>query len=118
MGAPYGSHNALKHAGKLKLHTRSIDNRTRLGKQLKHLKECLASDLGGDVSTAQQVLIDRIAYKTANVHFFELAIAEGRSTDYKTYTSLTNSLRADLQVLGLERQSKEYTSYLDEVKNH
>ena len=111
-----GNTNALKHGGRLKLHARCLDRRCRLAKQLKHLRESLIGDLGGDVTTAQAVLIDRVTYKTANAHFFELAIANGETDNWKSYTALTNSLRADLLALGLERRQKDYASYLDEVK--
>ncbi len=113
-----GNVAGLIHGGRLKLHTRKVDGRCQLGKWLNAMRKSLISDLGGTITTAQAVLIERIAHKTANAHYFEHGLARGETQDYKNYISLTNSLRADLQLLGLERKEKMLLSYLDERGEH
>lgn len=110
-----GNIASLSHGGRLKLHTRKIDGRCQLGKWLNALRKSIVADLGGSITTGQAVLIERIAYKTANAHYFEHALARGETQDYKNYIGLTNSLRQDLQLLGIERRPTDCLSYLDEI---
>ena len=58
VGAPQGNCNPVVHGGYMDLSRRKIDGRSRLAKGLKHIKEQLITDLGGDVSKAQELLID------------------------------------------------------------
>src|SRR5262245_4444113 len=40
-----------------------LDGRSTLGRELTHWRRCLADDLGGDPSTAQATLTERVAAK-------------------------------------------------------
>lgn len=118
-GAPCLNVNAIKHGSYLKLARRRIDGRTALAKQLNALKRELTTDLGGDPSTAQKILIERVSFKVASLHFLEMAMSEGKVDGiHERYISLSNSLRHDLLALGLHRRQKDYLSYLDEMKAH
>ena len=116
-GAPQGNLNATTQGAYIQLAKRTIDGRTHLGKQLKILKQELITDLGGDVTRAQDILIDRIKFKVASLHFIEQAMARGEINVTDRYIALSNSLRQDLLALGLDRKQKDYLSYLDEIKS-
>ena len=116
-GGQKGNLNAVKHGSFIQLMTRRLDNRTRLAKVLNGLRSELVSDLGGDPSCAQKILVDRVSHKVAAAYHMELALREGKMHLLEKYTTLTNSLRADLQSLGLERRQKDYKGYLDEIRS-
>src|SRR5215475_10384169 len=92
-----------------------VDGRSTLGRELAHWRQCLVDDLGGDPSTAQTVLIERVAGKRLMVASLETFIVQhpsvflGQEHGYllTTYRQLSDSLRADLIALGLERKAKE-----------
>ena len=115
-GAPQGNLNAVTQGAYIQLAKRTIDGRTHLGKQLKILKLELITDLGGNPTMAQDILIDRIKFKVCNLHFIEQAMARGEINVSDRYITLSNSLRQDLLALGLDRKQKDYLSYLDEIK--
>jgi hypothetical protein len=103
-----GNCNAVQHGGYMTLSRRKLDGRSKLAKAVKHLKEQLVTDLGGDPSMAQLLLIDRVCFKSMKLCFWELAIANGETEIHERYISLANSFRQDLQLLGLERKAKVY----------
>jgi len=107
----------VKHGAYTALSKRKIDKRTTLGKWIKNIRQALVTDLGGDVTAAQSILIDRIKFKVCACHFMEQAVARGEIPSWHDYAAVTNSLRADLQLLGLERRQKDYISYLDEINS-
>ncbi len=116
MGAPKGHCNTVKHGGYMRLSERKLDGRSKLAKALKHIKEQLVTDLGGDITKAQELLIDRIRFKAANLCFMELGMSEGEMELNDKYIALSNSFRMDLALLGLERKQKDYISLKDYVK--
>jgi len=83
----------------------------------------LIKDLGGEanVSTAQMVLVDRIIFKIGFLRLIEIWIAEKGSpfaTDgqrlepvIEIYLSYANSLRNDLNLLGI--QKKDFPEVID-----
>lgn len=109
---------------------RKIDGRSRLALALKATRDSLVRDLGaegwGDLSKQQQMLLTRAIHKD----IFCLAI-EAWLLDRGTivsrkgklppalgehYLALANSLRLDLQALGLHRRARDVTPSLEEIR--
>lgn len=109
--------NLIKHGGRLQLRHWKLDGRCTTARAIKRLRQDLLNDLGPDVTAAQRVLVDRVTYKAINSHFFEHAIASGQSKDWSSYLTLTNSIRADLLALGLERKEREYITLTEYIEN-
>ena len=92
-----------------------VDGRSTLGRELAHWRQCHADDLGGDPSAAQATVIERIAAKRLMVGALETFILSAPSTLLvkerlylvNLYRQMSDSLRADLVTLGLERRAKE-----------
>lgn len=85
-----------------------VDGRTRLGKWMKSLRENLKKDLGGNLTTMEEVLLDRIVSKVVQNHLYEVGILSGKefgSRDF--YIALSNSLRRDLAVIGLKKKPEK-----------
>ena len=106
---------------------RPLDGRTRLAKALNHLRQDLVQTIGGDPSPQQSILIERIIRKVLVLDTIDRHVEEtGPFADgtlipvlQKAYLGWSNSVRRDLEVLGLRRQVKEITStdlnrYLDQ----
>ena len=62
----------------------------------------------GVIPTPQQrILIGRVCFKLLRCHLYEAAFLNGRGKPQEEkYLALANSLRLDLQALGLERREK------------
>ena len=78
------------------------------------LRASLVKDLGGDLSTMQGLLVDRVVHKTVKCWFYERGVIDGdgqASRDF--YLATCNSLRLDLCALGLERRVKDITTDLE-----
>jgi len=92
-----------------------VDGRSTLGRELAYWRDSLVADLGGDPSTAQMVVIERVAGKRLMVGALETFILSAPSTLLvkervylvNMYRQMSDSLRADLVTLGLERRAKE-----------
>jgi hypothetical protein len=83
----------------------AIDNRSREGRFLAATRQRLIQHLGGDPSTTQLVLIDRIAWLMLHCFLLDQRIAAGESwgeNDGKCYLAFCNSLVRSLRELGLE----------------
>ena len=104
---PPGNNNAIVTHGAYKKLQR-VDGRTAEGKIIQHIEAELATALG--VPTPQEILlIQRIAVKSLKIHLAErhfLGKNGNTARLEKDYLSWTNSLRADLQLLGLKRRQK------------
>lgn len=98
---------------------RVIDGRTKLGKYLNLLRASLTRDLGGDLSTQQAILVDRVVHKTIKCFLYERGILDGDGQGSRDhYLACTNSLRLDLCALGLERRTQDLTERLEDyLKN-
>lgn len=128
------SQNAIKHGAHALLTTlngrRSIDGRSRLGQALKRLRDSLVRDLGGsrldDLSQQEQLLIRRVIAKALFCESIEAWALEQSSIVGEdgtllpalgqNYLAMANSLRLDLQALGLERKTKDSVSITSLVK--
>ena len=98
------------------------ENRTHILKYLIAVREGLVKDLGpteNDLSTAQIIIVDRITTKLGVIRCIEEHIRE-RSVMVgddlapslrASYLAYNNSIRLDLQALGLER--KEFNDIVD-----
>jgi hypothetical protein len=92
----------------------AVDGRSTLARELAEWRRSLTDDLGGDPSTAQAILIERVAAKRLLVGALETFILQHPSTllvkenGYlvNLYRQTSDSLRADLIALGLERRAK------------
>ncbi len=99
----------------------NLDGRTREGKIIKQIEAELATAMGAP--TPQEILlIQRVAVKALKCHLAERHFLGNNGNTVrleKDYLSWTNSLRADLQLLGLQRRAKpvqDLQAYLKE--NH
>jgi hypothetical protein len=83
----------------------TVSNRTREGRFLKHCETQLVSQLGGDPSFAQLVLVRRAARAMLQLEKMDAQMARGEWSDHaaRTYGGLGNSLRLNLRELGLDR---------------
>ena len=122
-----------KHGGYTYLTSGELpENRTYILKYLMAVRKGLVTDLGPtelDLTTAQIVLIDRITTKLGVIRCVEEHIRENSvmvgndlAPSLKaSYLAYNNSLRLDLQALGLDKRSEEVlTPYeiLEEEKKH
>ena len=104
---------AVSHAGYLKLEHRKIDGRTSLGIVLNKIKKQMITDLGGDPTMAQELLIDRVRFKALRLNYWEQALSFSGNQDFEHYIKMSNSFRSDLMALGLERKEKNYITLQD-----
>jgi hypothetical protein len=102
--------NGMKHGAFSKLDHKSIDQRTTLAKLMAHARRELMTALGGEenITPQERILISRIGYKMVRITLFEQHhLGADIENDVNRYYILwTNSLRLDLQALGLERRAK------------
>lgn len=99
-----------------------VDHRTRLGKTVKYLRNELINHCGGSPSVAERLLIDRIIQKAIKCHLYEMGILKNPDQGSRDhYLALANSLRHDLQALGIKRKSESFTGlkdYLEKKSEH
>jgi hypothetical protein len=81
-----------------------LDGRTALAKAINAMKQKLVKQLGGNPSIAESLLIDRVVHKAVKAHIYEINFFSNRKQGSKDhYLALVNSLRLDLQALGLKQ---------------
>ncbi len=85
-----------------------IDRRTRAGRLMRTLEADLTSDLGGDPSAAQKLLIKAATVKAVRLALLADQLLDGVEvqSDQHHVLAWANSLRLDLVALGLERRAK------------
>ncbi len=108
-GGQYGNVNAQVHGAFSQIDIKKIDARTREGKAIIAAKGELISAIGGDPTPQESILIDRIVFKMLRCTLYEMATLQGQTgggSDH-IYLAWANSLRLDLQVLGLSRKTKQ-----------
>jgi hypothetical protein len=100
-----GNENAVKSGAFSDLSRRNLDGRSKLARALRAVEAELVDAIGGSPSPQQLILIQRVTYKLARITFFETATIRGDSNSSDDrYLAWANSIRLDLQALGLERQ--------------
>lgn len=91
-----------------------LDGRTRLGKTAKFLEAKLIEHCGGPekVSIPQKLLIDRVVWKAIRCKLYEITFFQGshQESSRDHYLALANSLRLDLQSLGLKSNFEKVLS--------
>jgi hypothetical protein len=89
----------------------SIDRRTTAARRVREVMGSLESDLGGadHLSTAQRILVQRIAVQAAIIEDAEAKWALGEAVDTGVLTTMTNALRRNLETIGLQRVARDAT---------
>jgi hypothetical protein len=115
-GGPVGNQNGLKHGyyalTRLMKRRGALDERTALGKMVQETARQLEADLGGDLSTAQRMLVEDVAVDTLLIHGLNArlgvaAVHKGRINPIYTLRSqLISQRREHLKLLGLKRVAK------------
>jgi hypothetical protein len=93
---------------------RHVDGRLPWARRLRDLVADHVSDLGGDLSTAETVLVKRAAMLTLQLEMLECRFAEqdgmATSLQLNDYQRGLNTCRRTLEALGLQRRQKDVTS--------
>ena len=86
-----------------------LDRRTKAGRVMRSVEADLTSDLGGDPSTAERLLIQAAAVKATRVSLLSERLLEGEEPGEDGHHALSwlNSLRLDLVALGLQRRARD-----------
>lgn len=85
-----------------------LDGRTALAKAINQMRGELVKHVGSNPSIAEALLIDRITHKAMKAHIYETNFFfEKNQGSNDHYLALVNSLRLDLQALGLRRSEKK-----------
>jgi len=100
-----GKHTPIKSALWIDFKKAKIDGRTSLGKTMALLQKELIQHIGGSPSIPQKILIDRIVNKSIRCHLYEMGVITDPTIGSRDhYLALANSLRLDLQALGLDKK--------------
>lgn len=86
---------------------KEVDGRTLPARRYRSVCSDIASDLGGDPTAGQWLIIQRAAGLAVQCELLDAAILSGEAVDVASYTTLTNSLVRTLKTLGLERRAKD-----------
>lgn len=96
-----------------------VDCRKGPGRRVRSLVRALARDLADDLSTAQRMLVMRVALLEALCTHTEAAILLGQEVSLGDYLQMANTQRRLLQTLGLKRVPKDITpDPLDYAREH
>jgi hypothetical protein len=127
MAVPPGNRNAQKHGyysliRLIKNRRGALDKRTILGKMVLETARRLETDRGGDLSTAERMLVADIALDTLLIQALSNQVAdappiieskEGLKAHpvYQLRAQLIAQRRESLKLLGLKRVSKQANAY-------
>jgi hypothetical protein len=91
-----------------------IDRRTSAGRVLRTVEADLTADLGGDPTTAERLLIQSIAVKATRLHLLSERLLDADEPGEDGHHALAwfNSMRLDLQAIGLQRRTRDVTPTL------
>jgi hypothetical protein len=115
---PPGNKNAVKHGyyslvRMIKSRGGALDRRTILGKMVMETVRRLESDLGGDLSEAQRMLVEDVALDTLLIQAVNRQVAsvqpirKGKAhAAYQLRAQLIAQRREHLKLLGLQRRVK------------
>lgn len=94
-----------------------LDQRTSAARRVREVMAALESDLGGSdhLSTAQRILVQRIAVQAAIIENSEASWARGEAVDIGSYTTMVNALRRNLETIGLERRARDVNFTIDDL---
>jgi len=119
-GGQLGNVNAQVYGAFTQINTKKIDGRTREGKTIIAARSALVSTIGGDPTPQESILIDRIVFKMLRCTLYEMATLQGTTSGGSDhiYLAWANSLRLDLQSLGLTRKTKDVIDLSHYLKKH
>jgi hypothetical protein len=110
----------IKHGIWADLKGLHVDGRTRVGKWMDHLRVELIRHVGGEPSVAESILIEQIVIKTLKAHLYHVGLFKDKAFGSKDHVlAIQNSIRLDLQALGLQRRKKkvlDLSQYLQSKK--
>ncbi len=92
-----------------------LDKRTRAAQFARETRDAICSDLGGDLSTLQSILVDNLAATACMLSDLRVRWLRGEDIDVGVVSTLSNTFNRGAQMLGLARQPKDaqdLTSYL------
>ena len=94
-----------------------IDKRTRPGRVYRETIAELVGHVGGAPTAAERILIEAAAVKSVRLWLLSQRLLDGKevASDQNALAWL-NSLRLDLQALGLASRAKDITPTLDDIK--
>lgn len=94
-----------------------LDKRTTAARRVREVMGALESDLGGEdhLSTAQRILVQRIAVQAAIIENMEAAWARGEAIDTGSLTTMVNALRRNLETIGLKRVARDASFTIDDL---
>ena len=86
-----------------------VDRRTAVGKVMTAVERELTSDLGGDPTMGERLLIQAVAVKAARLHMLSDDLLSGDEPGGDGHHCLAwlNSLRLDIVALGLKRRARD-----------
>ena len=97
----------------------ALDRRTKAGRVISAVEADLATALGGDPTPQQMMLIRSVAVKYARLLLLEPTLFEddGEKVRVDLHHALawSNSMRLDLQALGLERRARDVSKTASDV---
>jgi hypothetical protein len=101
----------------------SLDHRTAAAQAVRQVMAQLERDLGGDLSAAQQQLVQRASVLGAFIEGCESKWLRGEEVDPATWLAATNVQRRLLVSLGLERRARDVEvprlrEYLEQRHDH
>lgn len=95
-----------------------LDPRSGVAKALRMRVELLKSDLGGDLSRQQQLLVERVAWLEMHLARMELEIVDGkRVLSAAEYTAMVNALTGLLRTLGVKRVARDVPRLYDMLRD-
>ncbi len=87
---------------------KNIDERTVEGKLISTITQELYTHVGGNPTVAEQLLIQIISLKAMRVSLYAKLLIEGSAQDTEDrFLTLSNSLRNDLNLLGIKATKQE-----------
>jgi hypothetical protein len=94
-----------------------VDGRSVLARRYRDILAQLTSDIGGDPSEAQSIIIRRATQLAVWCEQADAAAAGGKPLNIVEYATATNTLRRLLLDLGLERRMKDITPSISSYLN-
>lgn len=95
-----------------------LDPRSGVAKALRMRVELLKSDLGGDLSRQQQLLVERVAWLELHLARMEIEIVDGkRALSATEYTAMVNALTGLLRTLGVKRVARDVPRLYDMLRD-
>jgi hypothetical protein len=90
-----------------------VDGRSAIARRYRDILAQLTSDVGGDPSEAQSLIIRRATQLAVWCEMAEADAAGGKPLNIGEYATATNTLRRLLLDLGLERRMRDITPNID-----